>query len=97
MSAASQGGKSVAQGRRQTHNDVVAEGVLDERQAVVGNLGDKLDALRVGGVVDAPLKDAAAVPVGGDLDAVGGDGVVDELRSGRRMSKVSSSVTAFHQ
>ena len=65
---------------RRTDHDVVAERVLDEREAVVGDLGDELDALRVGGVVNAPLEDAAAVAVGGDLDAVSGDGIVDELQ-----------------
>jgi stalled ribosome alternative rescue factor ArfA len=64
---------------RLTYDNVVSEGVLNERQSVVGDLGDELDPLRVGGVVDAPLEDAASVSVGGDLDAVSGDGVVDEL------------------
>lgn len=40
------------------------EGVLNERERVVGNLGDELDALGLGGVVDAALENAAAVSVG---------------------------------
>lgn len=55
------------------------KGVLDERERVVRDLGDELDPLRLRGVVDAALEDAAAVAVGRDLDAVRRDGVVDEL------------------
>jgi len=62
-----------------THDDVVSEGILYERKSVVSDLGDELDPLRVGSVVDTSLKDAASVSVGGDLDAVSRDGVVDEL------------------
>ena len=46
---------------------------------MVGDLGHELDSLRVCCVVDASLEDAAPVSVGGDLDTVRGDGVVDEL------------------
>ena len=60
-------------------DDVVAVRVLDEGEGVVRDLVDELDALRFGRVVDAALEDAAAVAVRRDLDAVRGDGVVDEL------------------
>ena len=46
---------------------------------MVGDLGNELDPLRVGSVVNASLKDAASVSVGRDLDAMSSDGVVDEL------------------
>lgn len=39
------------------------EGILDEREGVVGDLGNELDALRLGGVVDASLEDTASVTV----------------------------------
>lgn len=44
---------------RETH-----ESVLNERERVVGDLGNELDALRLGSVVDAALENAAAVTVG---------------------------------
>lgn len=60
-------------------NDIVAEGVLDQGQRVEGDLGDELHPLRVGSVVDTSLENATSVSVRSDLDAVSGDGVVDEL------------------
>lgn len=60
-------------------NDVVAERVLNERQGVVGDLGDELNTLRIGGVIDTPLQDATTVTVSSDLDAVSSNGVVNEL------------------
>lgn len=53
---------------------------------MVGDLCHELDSLRVGRVVDTPLENTASVSVGGDLDAVGGDGVVDELHEGQNAS-----------
>ena len=53
--------------------------VLDEREGIVGNLVDELDALVLRRVVDAALEYAAAVTEGGDLDTVVRDSVVDEL------------------
>lgn len=61
---------------------------------MVRDLGHELDALRVGRVVDAALEDAASVAVGGDLDAVGGDGVVDELAGRKRESRASGQSKA---
>lgn len=55
------------------------ESVLNERERVVRDLGDELDALTLGRVVDAALEDAASVTVGRDFDAVCRDGVVNEL------------------
>ena len=55
-----------------------------------GDFGDELYPLRVGSVIDASLEDATSVSVSSDLDAVSGDGVVDELswvvREGRSAS-----------
>eukprot|EP00976_Prorocentrum_cordatum_P023942 487368-Prorocentrum_minimum.AAC.4 len=61
-------------------HDVVAKGVLAENERVGGDLRDKPVALRLRGVVHAPLHHAAPVPVGGDLHAVRARRVVDELR-----------------
>ena len=58
---------------------VVTIRVLYERERVVCDLVNELDALVLGRVVDAALKHTAAVAVGGDLDAIVRDGVVDEL------------------
>ena len=58
---------------------MVAIQVLDEREGVVGDLIDELDALVLRRVVDAALEYAAAMAVRSDLDAVVRDGVVDEL------------------
>ena len=63
--------------RANTH--IVAIRVLDEREGVVGDLIDELDALVLRRVVDAALEYAAAMAVRSDLDAVVRDGVVDEL------------------
>lgn len=48
---------------------------------MVGDLGDELNPLGVGGVVDASLKNTASVSVSRDLDAVSSDSIVDELES----------------
>ena len=58
---------------------IVAIWILDKRQGVVRDLADELHALRLGRVVDAALQDAAAVAMSRDLDAVGRDGIVNEL------------------
>ena len=58
---------------------VVAVRVLDKRERVVCDLVDKLHALVLRRMVNAALKDTAAVTVRRDLDAVRRDGVVDEL------------------
>ena len=60
-------------------NDVVSERILDEVQRVEDDLSDELNALSRRGVVDGSLEDTTSVPVRGDLDQVGSDGVVDEL------------------
>lgn len=60
-------------------NNVVTESVLNEGERVVGNLGDELNTLTLGSVVDTALKDTASVTVSCDFDTVSSDGVVDEL------------------
>jgi hypothetical protein len=57
---------------------------LNESERVVGNLGNELNSLTLGSVIDTSLKDATSVTVSRDLDAVGSDGVVDELVVFRR-------------
>ena len=68
--------------RGRSHGDgayIVAIGIRDEGERVEGDLVHELDALVVRCVVDAALEDAAAVAVSRNLNAVGRDGVVDEL------------------
>ena len=60
-------------------NNIVAIRVLNERERVICNLLDKLHALVVACVVYATLQDPAAIILSSDLNAVLGDGVVDEL------------------
>lgn len=61
-------------------HDVVAEGVLDKDGGMIGNLANEPDLLFAIGVVDAALKDTAAVAVRADLDTMVTDCVKDELR-----------------
>lgn len=56
------------------------------------DLRDKLHSLRVRGMVDTSLKHTATVPVGGDLDTMRGDGVVDELE-GHSSQRERTTVT----
>ena len=65
--------------RRETCTHIVAVRILNERECVVRDLVDELDALVLRCMVDATLQHAATVAVGGDFDAVGRDGIVDEL------------------
>ena len=65
--------------KREDATYVVAVRVLDEREGVVGDLVDELNALVLRRVVNAALEDTTAVTVRRDLDAVRRDGVVDEL------------------
>jgi len=60
---------------------VVAVRVLDQSQRVVCDLIHELDALVIGGMIDTSLKNTTAVAVSGDLNAVRGDRVVNELGS----------------
>ena len=66
--------------RRQARKTyIVAVRVLNKRERVVRDLVHKLNTLVLRSVVDAALKHAAAMTVGRDFDAVGGNGIVDEL------------------
>jgi hypothetical protein len=58
---------------------IVAVRVLNKCQGVERDLGDKLDALRVRGMIDTPLKNATAVTMSCNFDTVGRDSVVDKL------------------
>jgi hypothetical protein len=44
-----------------------------------GDFRDKLNPLRIGGVIDTSLEDAATMTVCSDLNTVGGHSVVDKL------------------
>ena len=48
------------------------------------DLGNELNSLRVGGVVDTSLEDATSVSVSSDLNTVSSNSVVDELRGGKK-------------
>lgn len=52
---------------------------MNKVERVEDDLGDELNPLSWGGVVDRSLEDTASVPVRGDFDKVGSDGIVDEL------------------
>lgn len=60
-------------------HDVVAVGILHERQGIVGDLVHELDALIFGRMINAALQHATTVTMGGNLDAVLSDSIVDEL------------------
>eukprot|EP00951_Prasinocladus_malaysianus_P000517 scaffold3860_cov39-Prasinocladus_malaysianus.AAC.2 len=51
------------------------KGVLAEDERLAGDLVDQAGFLRLGRKVDAPLEDAAAVSMGGDLHAVASGGI----------------------
>jgi hypothetical protein len=61
-------------------HDVVAEGILHEVERVSSDLADQLDLLEARGMINATLKNAAAVTVSADGDAVMAHGIEDELR-----------------
>mmetsp|Transcript_3896 Transcript_3896/g.17207 ORF Transcript_3896/g.17207 Transcript_3896/m.17207 type:complete len:224 (+) Transcript_3896:141-812(+) len=60
-------------------NHVVAKGILRQHERLSGDLLHERASLAIGGVVDAPLQDAASVPVRGNLHAALSRGVVDKL------------------
>jgi hypothetical protein len=60
-------------------DDIVAEGVLDKIEAVRGNLANKVYLLIAGRMVDAALKNTAAVAMSTDNDAVFTHSIKDEL------------------
>jgi hypothetical protein len=69
---------------RKRENQETYESVLNESERVVGNLGNELDTLTLGSVIDTALEDATSVTVSSDFNAVGSDRVVDELVVFRR-------------
>lgn len=58
---------------------VVSIRVLHESQCVESNLSDKLDALRVGRMVNASLKDAAPMAVGRNFNTVRSNSIINKL------------------
>jgi hypothetical protein len=60
-------------------NNVVAERILHKLDAVGSDLANQVDLLVSRSVVDAALKDAAAVTMGADDDAVLSNRIEDEL------------------
>lgn len=60
-------------------DNVIAEGILDQMEAIRGDLADKLDLLETGSVVDTALKNAAAVTMSADGDAVLTYGIENKL------------------
>jgi hypothetical protein len=63
--------------------DVVTKGILDEMEAVRSDLADEVDLLVARSMVDAALKNAAAVAVRADSDTMFTHCVEDELGLGR--------------
>jgi hypothetical protein len=60
-------------------NDIVSEWVLDEVKRVENDLGNELESLRRGSMIDGSLQDTTSVPVSRNLDQVGSDSIVNEL------------------
>lgn len=48
-------------------------------ERIEDDFGDELHPLSRRGVIDATLEDTAAVTMGGYLDEIGGDSIVDKL------------------
>ena len=63
---------------KRTH--VVTIRILNEGERVEGDLVNELHALMIGRMINTTLQDAASVSVSGDFDAVGSNGIVDELQ-----------------
>lgn len=59
---------------------IVSIGILDQRESVVGDLIHELNALMIGGMVDASLENATPVAVRCNLDAISGDSIIDKLQ-----------------
>ena len=60
-------------------DNIIAKGILNQGESVIRDLANELQLLRNRSVVNASLKHAASMAVGGHLDTVGANGVVDEL------------------
>jgi hypothetical protein len=58
---------------------VVAIGVLDKSESIVGNLIDKLDPLIIGRVINTSLQHTTTMTVGGNFNTVGSNCIVNEL------------------
>lgn len=52
---------------------------MNESERVVGDLGDELDTLTLGSVIDTSLKNTTSVTMSCDFDTMSSDSVVDEL------------------
>lgn len=59
--------------------DIVAEGVLDQVEAIVRDLADKLDLLEAGRVIDAALEYTATVSMGANSDTIVTNSIENEL------------------
>jgi len=69
-------------------NDVIAEGILNEVESVVGDVANEPTLLVTRGMINAALENAATMAVSADGNAVGADGIEDELCIlGREMVK----------
>jgi hypothetical protein len=60
-------------------DNIVAEGILNQNISIVGDLSNEPSLLFTRSMVNATLKDAAAVTMGSDINAVGADSIKDEL------------------
>jgi len=60
-------------------NNIVAEGILNQNISVIGDLSNEPSLLFTRSVVNATLKNAAAMAMGSNINAVGADSIKDEL------------------
>lgn len=72
---------------------VVTIWILNEGERIIGDLVDELHALMIGRVINTTLQDAASVSVGGNLDTIGSNGVVDELQADQCCSETCAMVS----
>lgn len=75
---------------RTAYTYIIAVGILNERERVVRDLIHKLNSLMIRCMVDAPLKNAAAMTVSRYFHTIGGDCIVNELYHTKSISNENS-------
>jgi hypothetical protein len=63
----------------QLETHIIAIWILNQGEGIVSNFGHKLLTLELRSMIDAPLKDTAAMTMGSNFDTVGRDSVINEL------------------
>ena len=59
--------------------DVIAKRILNKVEGASGDLANKLRFLRTSGMIYTALQDAATMTVGPNCNAIGSDGIENEL------------------